>query len=90
METEKTELLKKLEEKYGSLTESAGEIAERIEKWIAFGKSYKVFTDAPDNMTTSVLFVYMTPSIEKAETHKETTTQASGESPLDAFIKKFR
>ena len=82
--------LKKLEEKYGSLTESAGEIAERIEKWIAFGKSYKVFTDAPDNMTTSVLFVYMTPSIEKAETHKETTTQASGESPLDAFIKKFR
>ncbi len=82
--------LKKLEEKYGSLTESAGEIAERIEKWIAFGKSYKVFTDAADDMTTSVFFVYMTPSIEKEQENKETVTQPSGESPLDSFIKKFK
>ncbi len=82
--------LKKLEEKYGSLTESAGEIAERIEQWINFGNSYRVFTDAPDDMTASVLFVYMTPSIEKHQEQKQTTTQASGESPLDAFIKKFK
>ena len=58
----------KLQEKYGSLTASAGEIAERIESWISFGKSYKIFTSAPDDMTTSVFFVYMTPSIEKDRT----------------------
>ena len=82
--------LKKLEEKYGSLTESAGEIAARTEKWINFGNSYRVFTDAAQNMTASVLFVYMTPSIEKEQTQQQTTAQASGESPLDAFIKKFK
>ncbi|MBR5113501.1 MAG: MMPL family transporter [Clostridia bacterium] len=81
----------KLQEKYGSLTESAGEIAERIEKWIEFGKSYKIFTSAPDDMTTSVFFVYMTPSIEKKQAQNtQTATQPSGESPLDEFIKKFK
>ena len=80
----------RLQEKYGSLTESAGEIAERIEKWIEFGKSYQIFTSASDDMTTSVFFVYMTPSIEKKQVQKETVTEASGESPLDEFIKKFK
>ena len=80
----------KLQEKYGSLTESAGEIAERIEKWIDLGKSYKIFTLAPENMTTSVFFVYMTPSIEKKQEQKQEISQVSGESPLDEFIKKFK
>ncbi|MBR6361229.1 MAG: MMPL family transporter, partial [Clostridia bacterium] len=81
----------KLQEKYGSLTASAGEIAERIEKWISFGKSYKIFTSAPEDMTTSVFFVYMTPSIEKKqEQSSRQTAQPSGESPLDEFIKKFK
>ena len=80
----------RLQEKYGSLTESAGEIAERIEKWIEFGKSYQIFTSASVDMTTSVFFVYMTPSIEKKQVQKETVTEASGESPLDEFIKKFK
>lgn len=80
----------KLQKKYGSLTESAGEIAERIEKWIELGKSYKIFTLAPENMTTSVFFVYMTPSIEKKQEQKQEISQVSGESPLDEFIKKFK
>ena len=81
----------KLQEKYGSLTASAGEIAERIEKWISFGKSYKIFTSAPEDMTTSVFFVYMTPSIEKKQEQSgQQTTQPSGESPLDEFIKRFK
>ena len=82
--------LNSLREKYGSLTESAGEIAERIEKWIEFGKSYRIFSDAPKDMTASVFFVYMTPSIGKKADEKPTATQASGESPLDEFIKKFK
>ena len=83
--------LAQLQDKYGSLAESAGEIAGRIEKWIEFGKSYRIFTSAPDDMTTSVFFVYMTPSIEKAQSNEvQTTTQPSGESPLDSFIKKFK
>lgn len=82
--------LKKLDEKYGALTENAGDIAARIEKWIAFGKSYRIFTDAPENMQTSVFFIYMTPSIEKKAEKTETTTAPSGQSPLDEFIKKFK
>lgn len=82
--------LKKLDEKYGALTENAGDIAVRIEKWIAFGKSYRIFTDAPENMQTSVFFIYMTPSIEKKAEKTETTTAPSGQSPLDEFIKKFK
>ncbi|MBR4765481.1 MAG: MMPL family transporter, partial [Clostridia bacterium] len=54
----------RIQEKYGTLAESAGEIAGRAEKWIEFGKAYRIFTSALDDMTTSVLFVYMTPSIE--------------------------
>ncbi|MBR6005603.1 MAG: hypothetical protein IK063_05180, partial [Clostridia bacterium] len=80
----------RIQEKYGTLAESAGEIAGRAEKWIEFGKEYRIFTSAPDDMTTSVFFVYMTPSIEKEQEKKQTTTQASGESPLDEFIQKFK
>ncbi|MCR5522349.1 MAG: MMPL family transporter [Clostridia bacterium] len=82
--------LKKLDEKYGALSKNAGDIAARIEKWIAFGKSYRIFTDAPEEMQTSVFFVYMTPPIEKATEKAEASTAPSGESPLDEFIKKFK
>ncbi|MBR3439562.1 MAG: MMPL family transporter, partial [Clostridia bacterium] len=82
--------LKKLDEKYGALTENAGDIAARIEQWISFGKSYRIFTDASDDMQTSVFFIYMTPSIEVKTDKGETTTAPSGESPLDEFIKKFK
>ncbi len=82
--------LKKLDEKYGALTENAGDIAARIEKWISFGKSYRIFTDASDDMQSSVFFIYMTPSIEVKTDKSETTTVLSGESPLDEFIKKFK
>ena len=80
----------RLQDKYGTLAESAGEIAGRVQKWIEFGKSYRIFTGAPDDMTTSVFFVYMTPSVEKKQEQKETVTQPSGESPLSEFIKKFK
>ena len=82
--------LKKLDEKYGALTENAGDIAARIEKWISFGKSYRIFTDATEDMQTSVFFIYMTPSIEVKAGNTETATAPSGESPLDEFIKKFK
>ncbi len=79
-----------LEEKYGNISANAGETAERIEKWIDYGHSYKIFTGATEKMSTSVLFVYMTPSIEKKQTVNEEATEASGETPLDSFIKKFK
>lgn len=79
-----------MEKKYGALAENADVVAERLQKWIAYGSSYKIFTEAGDNMTTSVMFVYMTPSIQKEEETTKATTESSGESPLDEFIKKFK
>lgn len=83
--------LDSFEEKYSSLVANSDVIVAKAEKWIEFGKEYRIFSDAPDEMTTTLLFVYMTPSLEKAPAAEENNTQSnSGESPLDSFIKKFR
>lgn len=82
--------LSSMEDKYSSLAGSAGPIASRAEKWIEFGKDYRIFTEATDEEETSVLFVYMTPSISKKVTEETTSSDSSGESILDSFIKKFR
>jgi hypothetical protein len=79
-----------LEKKYSSLVENGDITVERFQEWIQFGKDYKIFTDAADNMTTSVLFVYMTPPLEKEEKTTGAETEKSGESILDSFIKKFK
>lgn len=79
------------EEKYSSLVANSDVFVARAEKWIEFGKKYRVFTDAADNMETALLFVYMTPPIESTPTEKtDKTAESTGESPLDAFIKKFK
>ena len=79
-----------LEEKYSSLASNADVIVDKMEKWIDFGKEYKIFTEATDDMDTSVMFIYMTPSISKEVTAEETTTDSSNESILDSFIQKFK
>ncbi|MCQ2477416.1 MAG: hypothetical protein MJ125_06250 [Clostridia bacterium] len=79
------------EEKYSSLVANSDVFVARTEKWIEFGKNYRIFTDAADNMETALLFVYMTPPIEEAPAEKpDEGTGNTGESPLDSFIKKFR
>ncbi|MCR4615361.1 MAG: MMPL family transporter [Clostridiales bacterium] len=77
-------------EKYSALTGNADVLLERCEKWMEAGRTFKIFTKATDEMSTSVTFIYQTPSIKvKVETEPNTAEQ-SGESPLDSFIKKFR
>ena len=51
----------KLSDRLSSVS-SAG-IGEKCERWISFGKEYKIFTLAGENTTSSVLFIYKTPSI---------------------------
>lgn len=56
--------LSSLAEKYAGLTENAGNLVERAGAWLTFGKSYGLFTKAPEGAQTAVTFVYMTPSVK--------------------------
>lgn len=83
--------LDSFEEKYSSLVANSDVLVAKAEKWIEFGKEYRLFSDAAENMETTLLFVYMTPPIEKeTPAAKDSETESTGESPLDSFIKKFR
>lgn len=53
----------KLEEKYAPLATNSDALVLKFNKWIDYGKSYRLFTQATDEMETSVLFVYTTPAI---------------------------
>lgn len=77
-------------EKLTSLALNSGEITEKIQQWITFGKNYKLFTKAADNMQTSVMFIYMTPEIKEYIISATTDADEAKESFLDSFIAKFR
>ena len=61
------------------LTQNADEMLPYLQKYVAFGKTYRVFTDAADDAQTSLLFIYMTPSLRAAAKTDDTamTTQAA-------------
>ncbi len=79
-----------LAEKYSALATNADDIVARAEKWIAYGREYKVFTNAAENMDTSLMFIYMTPEINNVKTASDTQTTEATTSFIDSFIKKFK
>ncbi|GEM_PF-41698 len=82
--------LSSLADKYSSLAGNADLLLERCEKWLEAGRGFKIFTKATDQMSTSVTFIYQTPSIKAQPSAESGAPAKSGESPLDSFIKKFR
>ena len=56
------------------LTQNADEMLPYLQKYVAFGKSYRVYTDAADDAQTSLLFIYMTPSLRAAARTDDTAT----------------
>ena len=67
------------------LTENSDVLLADLQRYIAFGKSYGLFTDAPDGANVSLLFIYMTPSLRAAaEKTAEPVTQ-----PLPWYKKIF-
>ena len=59
------------------LAENADALLPDLQKYVAFGKEYGLFTDAADGMETSLVFIYMTPSLRPAaEKTTEPATQA--------------
>lgn len=79
-----------LAEKYSTLATNADDIVARAEKWIAYGRDYGVFTNAAENMDTSLMFIYMTPEINNVKTASDTQTTEATTSFIDSFIKKFK
>lgn len=79
-----------LAEKYSTLATNADDIVARAEKWIAYGRDYGVFTNAAENMDTSLMFIYMTPEINNVKTASDTQTTETATSFIDSFIKKFK
>ncbi len=65
----------KLEE-YGVLADNGDGLLSRTAETLNYGNSFKIFSDAAEGTETSVMFVYKTASVEKAETATEETTAA--------------
>lgn len=58
------------------LTTNADTLLPKLQKYIAYGKSYRLFTDAPEEVQTSLLFIYMTPSLHAEEKAAEPAPEA--------------
>lgn len=59
----------------GDLTENADALLPKLQKYITFGKSYGLFTDAAEGTQTSLLFIYMTPSLHSEVKAVEPVTE---------------
>ena len=59
----------------GDLTANADTLVPKLQKYLTFGKSYGLFTDAAQGMQTSLLFIYMTPSLHGAQEAAEPVTE---------------
>ena len=56
------------------VTQNADEMLPYLQDYIALGQSYGLFTDAADDAETSLLFIYMTPSLRPASKGGDTLT----------------
>ena len=56
------------------LTQNADDLLPRLQDYIELGKSYDLYTDAADGAETSLLFIYMTPSLRVASKTDDTQT----------------
>ena len=79
-------------DKYMNLSELSSEqlktLADRMKKWITYGSSYKIFTDAPQNASTTVLFTYKTDSIKIP--NEEKVTENVEETADNKFVSFFK
>lgn len=66
------------------LTTRAEELLPRLKKYIAFGKEYGVFTASAADAQTSLLFVYMTPSL-----HEQPVETGEPETEPEPWYKKI-
>lgn len=62
-----------------ALADDSKQLLPRLQAYLKFGKSYGLFTDAPENAKISLLFVYMTPSLRQAK--QETVEPATAPQP---------
>lgn len=79
-----------LTQKYSALTDNADVIVRRSAEWLKYGREYGLFTAAPEGAETSLMFVYMTPSIRPVVTADTPYAAPTGESILDSLLAKFR
>lgn len=79
-----------LTQKYSALTDNADVIVKKSAEWLKYGKEYGLFTAAPEAAETSLMFVYMTPSIRPEVTADTPDAAPSGESILDSLLSKFK
>lgn len=49
---------------YGELIENSDLTFALVEEWLKYGREYRLFTDAADDMSTSLIFIYKTSSIK--------------------------
>lgn len=59
--------VEKMFDKYSSLLDNTDELIESAKAWLAFGEEYRLYTDAADNAETSVMFIYKTDTVKKAQ-----------------------
>ncbi len=74
----------------GSLSEEQTEtLAGRMKEWINFGCTYDIFTQKPEQMTSSVMFTYKTDGISAPET-VQTAATATEKSEDNKFVAWFK
>lgn len=74
-------------QKYGYITENSDELLSKISAMLEYGKSYKIYSQAADNIESGVMFVMKTPAIKKAEV-KETKTETAEKNWLQKLFSK--
>ena len=61
------------------LTENADELLPYLQSYIDLGKSYTMYSDAADDAETSLLFIYMTPSLRAAPKADDSVTTTAAQ-----------
>ncbi len=76
--------------KYSGLTQSGENTAALAEEWLNFGKSYKIFTLAPENAQTSVSFIYQTQAVKYNKPAENDGQAVEEEGRIEAVFRKIK
>ena len=77
---------------FATIAGDADEITAKMTAWIELGKRYTIFTTKPQNMSSSVMFVYKVDSLKSSvadTTEKKKDPEAESSSGLGSLFKKF-
>lgn len=76
--------------RYAGLIDNADDLIARAEKWVEAGQNYNLFTKAPKNVQTSVIFIYETSPVAAKAEKKEINRQedALEENAIKTWFKK--